>query len=157
MAMDYLQAYYEPAKKQGARLRQDHAAGAKSLARWKKKIAESWPGVRIRLADAPPKAVNAGEPLPITVAVYLNGLDPEDVITECVLGRETDLLDFFPTASVQFAPIGSDAQGETLFHGNLCSPEVCLLSEGLEHYKIRVFPYHPLLSHRFECGCMLWL
>lgn len=157
MAMDYLQAYYGPAKTQGTLLMQDQAAGAKALARWKKKIAEGWPGVRIRLAEPPPKAVNTGEPLPITVAVYLNGLAPEDVIAECVLGKETELLDFLPTEAVQFTPIGGGAQGETLFHGNLCSPELCLLTGGLEHYKIRVFPYHPLLSHRFECGCMLWL
>ena len=131
MAMDYLQAYYGPARTQGTLLMQDHAAGAKALARWKKKVAEGWPGVRIRLADPPPKAVNAGEPLPITVAVYLNGLAPEDVMAECVLGKETELLDFLPTETVQFTPIGGNEQGETLFHGNLGSPELCLLTEGL--------------------------
>jgi starch phosphorylase len=157
MVMDYVRTYYRPAATQGRRLKQDHVAGARDLARWKKKIAEGWHGVRIRLAELPIKAVNAGEPLPITVAVYLNGLGADDVIVECVLGEETELSDFVPSGSVQFAPIDRNGEGETLFHGDLCSPELCLLTEGLEHYKVRVFPYHPLLNHRFECGYMIWL
>jgi starch phosphorylase len=28
---------------------------------------------------------------------------------------------------------------------------------GLQHYRIRAYPSHPLLSHRFEMGRMLWL
>jgi glycogen phosphorylase len=157
MAMDYIQAYYGPASPQGKRLGQDHAAGAQALARWKRKIAEAWPGVRLRLAEHAPKAINAGEPFRITVAVYLNGLDPEDIVVECILGKETELLDFVPTDTLQLTPVGRDVQGEIPFYGDLCSPESCRLSGGLEHYKIRAFPYHPLLTHRFECGYMLWL
>jgi starch phosphorylase len=28
---------------------------------------------------------------------------------------------------------------------------------GLLHYKIRIYPYQPLLSHPFELGCLLWI
>jgi starch phosphorylase len=28
---------------------------------------------------------------------------------------------------------------------------------GLNHYKIRMYPYHELLSHPFELGYMMWV
>jgi starch phosphorylase len=157
MATDYLQAYYDPAKTQGRLLQQDQAGGATTLARWKKKIAEIWSGVRIRLIDPAPRTINAGDCIPMTVGVHLNGLVPEDVVVECMRGKETALLDFVPIDHVQFTPVDSDGQGETLFYADLCLPEASSLAGGLQHYKIRVYPYHPLLTHRFECGYMLWL
>jgi len=27
----------------------------------------------------------------------------------------------------------------------------------LQYYKVRLFPFHPALSHRFESGYMIWL
>ena len=157
MATDYLRAYYGPAKIQGRLLQQDQASGATTLARWKKKVAETWSGVRIRVSAPAPRAINAGDRLPMTVAVYLNGLSSEDVVVECVLGKETELLDFVPIDNVQFTPVDSDGQGETRFYANLRSPKASPLTGGLQHYKVRVYPYHPLLTHRFECGYMLWL
>jgi len=29
--------------------------------------------------------------------------------------------------------------------------------EGFCQFRVRVYPYHRSLAHRFECGCMLWL
>jgi starch phosphorylase len=157
MASDYLRAYYGPAKIQGRLLKQDQASGATTLARWKKKVAETWSGVRIRVAAPAPRAINVGDRLPMTVAVYLNGLSSEDVVVECVLGKETELLDFVPIDNVHFTPVDSDGQGETRFYANLRSPKASPLTGGLQPYKVRVYPYHPLLTHRFECGYMLWL
>jgi len=41
---------------------------------------------------------------------------------------------------------------ETLYRLDLQPP-----LSGLQYYKIRIYPSHPLLSHRFEMGCMLWI
>ncbi len=157
MAMDYVRGYYAPARDQGRLLAQDDAAGAKELARWRKKIDRAWPEVRLRLARPPAEAIHTGEPMPIEVAVNLNGLDPEDVVVECVLGSETELGEFIPGHSIEFTPIDRNAEGETAYHVDLNAPERSLLAGGLQHYRIRIYPYHRLLSHRFECGCMLWL
>jgi starch phosphorylase len=74
--LDYVRNYYGPAKRQGDLLVADNVAGASELARWKKKVAEAWPGVRMRFINPLPKAVNTGECMPIEVAVHLNGLSP---------------------------------------------------------------------------------
>lgn len=157
MTMDYLRDYYAPAKNHGRRLSVDDAAGARELAAWKRKIAAAWPNVRIRLLHTPPKAVVAGKPLDIEVAVYLKGLAPEDVVVECVRGKRTELEAFVPTGSTPFEPVGGNAQGETTYRMDFCLANPGAQIEGLQHYKIRVYPYHPLLAHRFECGCMLWV
>ncbi len=113
--------------------------------------------MRIRLASPPPQAVTAGEPLLIQVAVYLNGLDAGDVHVECVLGCDNELEDFVPSRYFPFTPAGPSGDGETLYQVDLCEPRPSYTAEGLEQYKIRVFPQHRLLGHRFETGCMLWL
>jgi starch phosphorylase len=127
------------------------------LARWKKKVAEAWPGVRMRFINALPKAVNTGECMPIEVAVHLNGLSPKDVAVECVLGKENEGGELAPTNSIPLSSTGPNAADEIAYRVDLCAPKQGMLVEGLQHYKIRAYPYSPLLSHRFECGCMLWL
>ncbi|RMD70887.1 MAG: alpha-glucan family phosphorylase [Gammaproteobacteria bacterium] len=158
MAADYIRTYYSEARKLYVSLSKDGAAGAKTLSQWKKKVIAAWPNLRMRLASTPPQAIKTGEPMPIEVAVLLNGLTPQDVALECLLGKEDEMGEFKPTSSFHLLPTGEmTPEGETLFKGDLCSPELCLPVHGLQHYKIRLYPFHPLLSHRFETGCMLWL
>jgi len=157
MATDYLRDYYAPAARHGRRLARDKAAGAKALAVWRRKILDNWPALRIRLASPPPTAVNVGEAVPIHVAVYLNGLDPEDVEVECLLGKQNDLGALIPAQTLSFSVAGTTDEGETLYHVDLCEPRPSYSVEGLEMFQIRMYPRHPMLAHRFETGCMLWL
>ena len=87
----------------------------------------------------------------------LNGLDADEIVVECVLGRETELGEFVPDNAFALQPTGKSAGGAASFHGDLWADEKQVNLEGLEDYQIRVFPRHRLLSHRFEPGCMLWL
>lgn len=157
MALDYVRSYYGPAQRRGKKLAENSHQGARDLAIWKKQVAAAWPGATIRLSQPIPKAVRSGESMPIEVAVRLNGLRPEDVVVECVLGRTTEFGEFIPRNSVHLGTTGQVLDGETYFQGNLCSDRYCALVEGIEHFKIRVYPYHQMMSHPFECGCMLWV
>ncbi len=157
MALDYVRDYYGPASRQRAQLLADEGAPSRKLAAWKKRTAECWSGIRIRMVSAPPLRVKHGHSVPIEVAVFLNELGPDDVVVECVLGKENELGEFIPTNSLDFTAAGRTLEGETLFRLDLCSPERGIPLPGLQSYKIRIYPYHPLLSHRFECGSMRWL
>jgi len=84
--------------------------------------------------------------------VNLNGLRPEDVLVECLVGREDENGEFVKLDSHVFAPESPNEHGETLFKLDLY-PRL----PGLQYYKIRMFPFHPTLSHRFEAGYMIWL
>ena len=157
MAGDYLRDFYGPAARQGKRLAADKAAGAIELANWKKTIAGAWPGIAVRLSNAPARSIMSGQPLPIEVAVRLNGLSPQDVVVECVISARDGLDKFVPVASVLLKPDEQGTQEETMYRADLCDPQPCDGFNGLQHYQIRLYPSHPLLSHRFACGLMLWL
>jgi starch phosphorylase len=157
MALDYLNDSYAPAARQGRRLAEQHFEGARELARWKKKIRESWPNVHARLARPLATSVQAGESVSLEVAVHLNGLDAGDVIVECVLGSESVTGEFIAQERIPFALIGHNQQGETLYHCDLFDSNESRSVGGLQQFKVRVFPNHELLSHPFECGRMLWL
>ncbi|MFQ5642961.1 MAG: alpha-glucan family phosphorylase, partial [Thiogranum sp.] len=157
MASDYLRDFYGPAARQGKRLAADRADGAIELAAWKKKVAEAWPKISVRLSNAPARSIVSGQPLPIEVAVVLNGLSPQDVVVECVIGTHDGRNEFIPMASVLLQADGKGTQQETLYRADLCDPQPCDGFNGLQHYRIRLYPSHPLLSQRFACGLMLWL
>jgi starch phosphorylase len=158
MAVDYLRGYYGPARDHGRSLWKDGAAGAHELAQWKQRIAAAWGGVRIRLANEPPEAVTAGKPIRVEVAVNLNGLAPEDVVVECVIGQVSELGEFVPWHRLPFKALEQPTAGsEQTYDVDLASAMSELPMEGLRHYEVRVYPYHRLQAHRFECGCMLWL
>jgi starch phosphorylase len=158
MAVDYLRDYYGPARDHGRALWADDAAGARELAQWKQRVADAWEGVRVRLANTPPGAITAGEPIQVEVAVELNGLGPEDVVVECLIGRVTELGEFTPSHRVPFqAGDEAPAGNAQTYRADLASAVADHPMEGLRHYQVRVYPHHRLEAHPFECGCILWL
>jgi starch phosphorylase len=157
MAMDYTRDYYGPAARQRQAFSERGYAPARELAEWKKKVLREWSNVRIRLVNSPPREVAHGQSIPIEVAAHLGTLDPGDVMVECVLGRENELRIFVPVQTLKFEITTRNKEGEAIFKVDLHSPALKIPLPGLQSYKIRIYPYHPLLSHPFETGCMLWL
>jgi len=152
MVMDYVQNYYALAKRQRLMMMGNNFARAKEIAVWRKKLDEYWPRVGFRRVDDASSEIRAGAVFSLRVAVNLNGLRPEDVLVECLVGREDENGEFVKLDSHVFAPESSNEHGETLFKLDLY-PRL----PGLQYYKIRMFPFHPALSHRFEAGYMIWL
>ncbi|HHO69407.1 MAG TPA: glycosyltransferase family 1 protein [Gammaproteobacteria bacterium] len=152
MVMDYIRGFYSPASKQGHQLAKNRARGARELAAWKEKVHRLWPEVALRLATDVPPAVHAGDRVRIEVDADLRGLAPEDVRVECVIGREDEHHEFSASDYIGFSAQGTGEDGTTRFVLELDPP-----LPGLQHYQIRMYPWHRLLSHRFETGCMVWL
>ena len=149
MVMDYLRGSYAPAAKQTRKLRAAQAAPAKELAAWKARVRERWPGVKLAMEGAPAESLHQGEQLPLEVTAQLNGLEPGDVVVECLLERN---LPDGGSARVAYplAPQGG-ADGTVRYHLEL-QPFA-----GLQHFGIRVRPAHAALSHPFELGLLTWL
>lgn len=147
MVMDYMHRFYLPALRQSRTLAQEDAAGAKSLARWKARVAVHWPQVRLRWASPPPERLRRGERLALSVNAFLDGLETDDVRLECRLeNADSHSLTILP-----FDRTGSD--GDETVYSLEATPE----SNGLMHLSVRMYPTHPLLAHPLEAGCMLWL
>ncbi|MEK7711891.1 MAG: DUF3417 domain-containing protein, partial [Pseudomonadota bacterium] len=152
MVMDYVRNYYSLARKQRLVMAGNQHARAKEVSVWRRKLDQSWPKVRLRRLDSTNTEILAGNVLSIRVAVYLDGLTPEDVLVECLVGTENESGEFVRHDAHVFTHAGPGEHGETVFHLDL-TPRLA----GLQFYKIRVFPFHPCLSHRYESGYMIWL
>jgi starch phosphorylase len=155
--MDYLRLSYSPAASQGRRMLANNKAGARELSAWKKRVADAWPQVSGSHSNPVACAICSGESLPVEVRVQLNGLKAEDIVVECIIGKETGTGEFVPHRKAAFKRVGETGEGDTLFHFDLFSSDATCEDGGLQHYKIRIYPYHELLSHPLECGLMLWL
>ena len=152
MVMDYVQKFYAPAKHQRQALARDGGAPARQLAAWKQRAAACWPNVSIRRIDNVVERIQADSTVPIDMAAKLDGLDAEDVVVECLVGTCDTDGKFLPHRSYPLQVNGHTQDGETLFHLDLCTD-----LPGLQSYQLRIYPYHKLLSHRFELGLMRWL
>jgi starch phosphorylase len=151
MVGDYLSQFYGPAARQGRRFARDGYRGARELAAWKARVQAAWPGARIRRLDSAASRTWFGQALRIEVAVFLNGLEPGDVRVELRLnpaGGE-------PAASTGRFFVHAGALAETGEHRYVLdfAPESC----GKFDYRIRMYPFHELLTHRLETGLMLWV
>jgi len=157
MALDYLRDSYAPAAREGRRLAADGAAGARELAQWKQKIAAAWPSVRARMGQPTAASIHAGESLPLDVAVHLNGLQPDDVFVECVVGNPNAWEEDLSFCGVPLFLVGETTEGEALYHCDLFDSGMSCQVGGLQQFNIRVYPCHHLLCHPLECGRMIWL
>lgn len=152
MVMDYVTRYYTVARHQRELMIADNAARALDLAEWKKNLTRVWPRARMRRIDAPLQEMRADEILPIRIAAQIDGLRPEDVVVECLVGVETEGGEFVVHDRLPFTAGQRTDSGEVVFNLDL-RPSL----PGLQYYKIRMYPFRSDLSHRFETGCMLWL
>jgi starch phosphorylase len=152
MVRDYINKYYAPASRQSRLYCADNYKGAGELAIWKARVNQSWPMVSLRRIDDAPGSIMSGDSLNIRVACVLGELTAEDVVLECVIGTESENGVFTERKRIPFASAGSNDRGEAIFELNLIPP-----LSGLQFYKLRIYPFHRLLCHRFETGHMIWL
>ncbi|MFM7783859.1 MAG: alpha-glucan family phosphorylase [Gammaproteobacteria bacterium] len=149
MVMDYLVQLYSPASEQYRRLATDGGRAAGELAQWKARVRECWPGLGAALETDPPHAVRYDERVPLAVCIDLNGLDPADIVVECLIEPGRGMRG--EPQRVALVPEGGDNRA---FRFVLALQPA---NAGLQELRLRVYPWHPLLAHRFETGLMRWL
>jgi starch phosphorylase len=151
MVMEYANRFYGPASRQWRRYSEGGFAAAQSVAAWKAKVRHAWGGVSLRRLDDPMKRLTFGETMDIQIAANLNGLAPEDVRVEVLVGRASHSGQDRELEAIPMESVGWDG-GDSLFRLELM-PELC----GRLLYRVRVYPHHELLTHPFETGLMVWL
>ena len=152
MVGEYAQKFYAPAARQGRRYAADDFATAREVAAWKARIRAAWPAVRLRRLDEPTRRMTFGNSVRIEIAVQLHGLAPSDITVEALFGRPDSEHYHARARHYALSSIGSNDKGEQIFALDL-TPEQC----GKLEYRIRAYPAHPLLTHKFELGLMAWL
>jgi starch phosphorylase len=153
MVSEYLAKFYLPAARQGRRYADNGFENASKLAQWKTHIRRSWDSVRLRRLDTPKRNIAFGEGVLLEIGVFLDGLKPEDVVVEMLIGRQTSHAELRESRRYRLESQGlTTDQGEQRFALQI-TPEMC----GKLEYRVRIYPYHELLTHPFEMGMMRWL
>jgi glycogen phosphorylase len=149
--IEYTERFYAPAARQARILAADGAREGRALAHWKQRIQANWPQVTMHLLDGPPGTLMAGTSFNLAVALQLHQLQAEDVTIDAQLG--TVASDGTFVVGEEYRLIANSEQaGETRFEATITP-----CAAGLVALRIRAYPYHARLSHRFEMGRMLWL
>jgi starch phosphorylase len=152
MLGEYVNKYYQPAAKQWRNYSADNFANARRLAEWKARVRHAWPKVGLRRTDTAPRRIPFGGSVRFEVAVHLDGLSPGDVAVELLFSRPNANAQSRPPRPYRLEYQGPGHGGEIIFALEL-TPDVC----GKIDYRLRVYPYHELLTHPFEMGMMVWL
>lgn len=151
MIMDYINKFYLQAISISAKLDADNGKKARELTGWKQNVNRLWQGLELKRLDTTPVSLKHGEQLTIQVAVNLNGLNSEDIIVECMLGLPSSNGGNDSASCYRLSAL-REQSGVTLYETGFI-PDM----SGLIVYKIRAYPYHPLLCHPFEMGYMKWI
>ncbi len=154
MVGEYLARFYVPACARGRQFTQGQYAVARDVAGWKRRVHPAWPNVQVRALAMPERITRFGEKVRFTVGVRSDPLTPDDLVVELLLvpaveqlaaGRKPDAYPFTYTGK-------RGENGEYQYELDL-APELC----GKLEYRVRAYPYHQALSHRFEMGLMRWV
>jgi starch phosphorylase len=160
---DYVAGMYRPAALQGERLNADKGAGAEQLAAWKRRVYAAWNHVTLSPQPDLPCDCVVADPLRMRVAVQLAGLEPGDLRVEFKAKRMLPEALFEPSALCSFGhgmPLGQWRE-ELKFTGEHTGDgaaiyEMSAVAPGAGQYapEMRVYPFHPLLTHPLEMGLM---
>jgi len=150
MLDEYTTKFYVPASSRGRQYQLTECLAATEVAQWKTRVRAAWPQVTIRRLDSAPRRIGFGEHLKIEAAVGLNGLTARDVAVEIVLESVTGAPD---THRIALAPEERPQDDGSVRYAVDLAPEMC----GKLDYRIRAYPSHPLLTHPFELGLMIWV
>ena len=153
MVSEYLAKCYLPASQQHRLYKQNQSENARLVATWKARVHRAWSGVTLHRVDNERMEIIYGESLSFEVGVRLNGLNPDDVVVELLIGLLTTREKSQSSRHYRFEATGTiNEAGENIFALEV-QPEQC----GKLEYHIRAYPYHEMLTHPFEMGMMRWL
>jgi len=153
MVGEYVSRFYMPASQRGQHLGDNNYRTARDLAAWKRKVRGAWPHVTLHALEMPQRHVGYGEKLRFVVGAKLDKLAAEDVQVELLMNPSLrELAARNPEESFLFRPEGGIQNGEQRY-----VVEVPIEQAGKLEYRVRAYPRHPALSHRFELGLMRWI
>jgi glycogen phosphorylase len=160
---DYAAGLYLPAASHGRKLQADGGAPAVLLAGWKQRVRERWSGVRILEVREETRGADPAAPLRMQARVHLAGLTSEDLRVEFKARRLLPDARFEPAALCSFGHSQPSGQWRAEFSAagpagadGVATYEVAAVPPGTGQYQleVRIYPWHPLLTHPLEMGLL---
>jgi len=147
---EYTARLYVPTIERNAAFIDSQYEKARQLAQWKQHIYRHWGALAVTAQGPNDTQIGVGQPVEVTAELALDGLRPEDVLVELVIGREHDW-EVIETGAVQLAPQGRTERGTYRFHNRIAAEQGGSLVWG-----VRVIPAHPDLATKYELGLVRW-
>jgi starch phosphorylase len=152
MVQEYASRSYIPSYGQWKQLVDDDLALALDLARWKERIFNAWPQVRIEEASAQVSdAVAVGSLVPVSAKIVLGDIPVEDVAVEGYFGVLDSTGNIQGGETVPLENVVPAGNGLYLFSGEI-ECRFC----GRHGFMLRVMPRHKVLGNVYEPGFLLW-
>ncbi len=160
---DYADGLYLPAAAHARKLLADGGAPAAQLAEWKQRVRARWDGVRILSVVEAPREADPSAPLRMQAHVQLAGLTPADLRVEFKARRLLPDARFEPAALCSFGHGQPSGQWRAEFTAagtadttGAVTYDVAAVPPGTGQYQleVRVYPWHPLLTHPLEMGLL---
>ncbi len=152
MVKEYFNKFYKNASENYAKLSADNFALNRELALWKKRMQGDFPSLRIEGIQADTgRTYKSGEEFQVQADVLLGKVQPGDVRVEVYYGTIVgdDVLQ--NSALAPLPNVEKIADGRFRFSGAIPCART-----GNFGFKLRVTPFHPLLSDPYEMGMVLW-
>jgi starch phosphorylase len=150
MVREYAESLYLPAAERHWHLIDEHMAGARALAAWKRHLHQNWPKIQFEMIEADADELKVGDVLHVRVQIRLGDLTAEDVTVQLYQGMVDDRGDIPKGAPLTMQP-QDEQDGLYTFTG-----AIPCLNSGRFGYAVRVLPCHHDLVHPFEPGMILW-
>lgn len=159
MVRDYTQTYYLPAARalrasiepgtSGADEYTMAFGAARELAEYRQRVEKVWPQIRILEVDSSglPDTPLLGSELTLTARVCLEGLRPDEVSVQAVLGRVDAGDALVDPVTLPMTHVGAVEGGQDVFAVSTPLPVT-----GPVGYTVRVLPHHRLLAGDNEWG-----
>ncbi|MGH3634054.1 MAG: alpha-glucan family phosphorylase, partial [Mycobacterium sp.] len=155
MVRDYVERYYTPAAQSLRSMVAVDGDGratfeaARELAGYRRRAFAAWPKIHITDVDSTglPDTPVLGSKLTLTAAVRLDGLRPDEVVVQALVGRVDAGDTLLDPVTIEMSHTGTAFGG-----GEIFSTTTPLPVAGAVGYTVRVLPHHPMLADAAELG-----
>ncbi len=152
MVIDYTEKFYIPSAEHTQSLFADNLAAARTVAGWKGRLQEEWPGVAVMEVTEPPaRELVVNSALSVSATVRLGRLTPADVTVQLYYGPQDAGGHMLSTHTVTMEDQEQAGDGTYRYIGAI----PCRTS-GRYGYAVRVLPRHDDLVTHYLPGMIRW-
>ena len=153
MIDDYIDRFYIKMAEKKSLLSKNDFKETHELTVWKKRMAHSWDSIQVIDVQTPEKefsSFNIGTKYMAKVVLDLKEVDADSIGLELIVHEERDD-EMKIIQTVEFKLI--ESKGKIMEYG----VEVAPTKPGVYKFAIRMFPVHPLITHRQDFPLVKWL
>ena len=151
---EYYSKFYEGMFARMELFSKDNAYLARQYASWKHRIKRLWNTmelVELKVPDADKGAINIDEEFNARITLLLGEIKPEDIGIEMVIANKENnrINDYTTVVPMQLVSYGNQrAEYEIRLKAAIA---------GVHNYAFRIYPKHPLMTHRTDFPLLKWI